>query len=95
MASFKDEYLAHVVDKKCPAHVCKNLMEYYIVPENCIACGVCARSCPVNCIVPTDIPAKKLNPKLPDKFAFGIDAQKCVKCGACISTCKFKAIIKR
>ena len=95
MANFKDEYVAHVVDKKCPAHVCKDLMSYAIIPENCIACGLCARACPASCIVPTTLPAKKLNPKLPDKFALGIDVNKCVKCGACISTCKFNAIIKK
>ena len=95
MASFPEEYEAHVFDKKCPAHVCKNLMEYAILPEKCIGCGLCARSCPASCIAPTKELAKKLVPTAPDKFAYGIDAEKCVKCGACISSCKFKAIIKR
>ena len=95
MASFPEEYEAHVFDKKCPAHVCKNLMEYAILPEKCIGCGLCARSCPASCIAPTKEIAKKLVPTAPDKFAYGIDAEKCVKCGACISSCKFKAIIKR
>ena len=90
IAHFKDEYLAHIQDKKCPAHVCKNLMEYYIDPEKCIGCGMCARGCPANCIQATDYTAP--GHKRP---SMKIDASQCVKCGACISTCKFKAIEKR
>ncbi len=90
ISHFKDEYLAHIQDKKCPAHVCKNLMEYHIDPEKCIGCGMCARGCPASCIHPTDYTAPGHK-----KPSLKIDAQQCVKCGACISTCKFKAIEKR
>ncbi len=87
---FRDEYLAHIVDKKCPAHVCKKLMEYYIDPDTCIGCGLCSKGCPAECITRTDYIAQ--GHKL---ASFAIDPKKCVKCGACISTCRFKAISKR
>jgi len=89
LAHFRDEYIAHIIDKKCPAHVCKNLMSYKIDAEKCIGCGMCSKGCPANCIVRTDYvaPGHKL-------ASLAIDANKCVKCGACISTCKFKAISK-
>ena len=90
MASFKDEYIAHIVDKKCPAHVCKKLMQYYIDPEKCMGCTLCARQCPVGCISTTDQPAK-----LPNKFVHRIDPEKCIKCGACMAGCRFGAIIKK
>ncbi len=88
--AFKDEYIAHIVDKKCPAHVCKNLMSYVIDKDKCIGCGMCQRGCPAGAISRTDYvgPGKKL-------AAMAIDSQKCVKCGACIATCKFGAISKQ
>ena len=89
LAHFRDEYLAHIVDKKCPAHVCKNLMQYTIDADKCIGCGMCAKGCPASCITRTDYVAE--GHKL---ASMASDADKCVKCGACISTCKFNAISK-
>ena len=90
LAHFRDEYIAHIVDKKCPAHVCKNLMEYYIDPDKCIGCGMCHRGCPVDCIHKTEYvaPGHKLT-------SWAIDPKQCVKCGSCISVCRFHAIEKR
>ena len=87
---FRDEYIAHIQDKKCPAGACKNLLNFSVVKDSCFGCGMCARSCPADAIFVTDYvaPGKK-------KPAYEIDTAKCIKCGACIGTCKFNAIIKK
>jgi len=81
--NFMDEYIAHVRDKKCPAGKCKDLMEYYIIPENCVGCTACARVCPVNAISGERKEIHYINPEV------------CIKCGACMEKCKFDAIIIR
>ena len=84
MKQFKDEYIAHIVDKKCPAHICKSLMHYEIDPERCKKCSKCARNCPVGAIS-----------GVPGKEPFVIDQNKCIKCGLCQSACPFHAIDKK
>ncbi len=90
LAHFREEYITHIVDKKCPAHICKNLMQYTVIKDKCFGCGACARACPVDAFVKTDYvaPGKKLP-------AYDIDQDKCIKCGMCIASCKFKAIVKK
>ena len=85
--NFWDEYVEHVVDKKCRAGVCKKLMSYVIDKDVCIGCGKCAKNCPADAISKTDYIAP--GHKLPSMV---IDSSKCIKCGACISGCKFNAI---
>ena len=84
LAHFKDEYIAHIRDKECPAHVCKHLMRYSIDPEKCKKCSLCARHCPVEAIS-----------GVVGKEPFVIDTSKCIKCGMCIASCKFGAISKK
>lgn len=80
---FYDEYVAHVVDKKCPAGVCQALLSYNILKDKCIGCTACARVCPVKCI--SGAP----------KQVHEINQAECIKCGACMNACKFSAIEKR
>ncbi len=80
---FKDEYIAHIVDKKCPAGVCKSLLSFSIDPEKCKGCTKCARNCPAGAITGAV------------KVAHVIDQSKCIKCGACMDNCKFGAIEKK
>ena len=79
---FRDEYIAHVVEKRCPAGVCKSLLRYEIDPDKCKGCTMCARNCPANAISGAV------------KEAHVIDPNKCVKCGACLENCRFGAISK-
>ena len=86
---FRSEYEAHIKEKRCPAGVCKKLLNFTIDKDKCIGCGMCQRGCPASAIVRTDYVAE--GHKL---ASMAIDPAKCVKCGACMSTCKFGAISK-
>jgi len=79
---FRDEYLAHIVDKHCPTGECESLATYTIIPENCKGCTLCAKKCPVDAISGEV------------KKPFVIDGEKCIKCGVCVDSCKFAAIVK-
>ncbi len=84
MNNFMDEYIAHVTEHKCPAHVCKKMLKYEIDPEKCKKCSLCARNCPVHAI------SGEVG-----KTPFVIDPEKCIKCGVCISNCHFGAVVKK
>lgn len=77
---FRDEYVAHIKDRVCPAGVCKKLVKYSIIADKCKGCTLCARNCPVNAIS-----GKVREPHV-------IDTDKCIKCGVCMQNCKFGAI---
>lgn len=83
MRLFKDEYLAHAVDHKCPAGVCKDLLSFSIDPEKCKKCSLCAKNCPVDAI------SGEVG-----KTVFVIDPEKCIKCGACLTNCRFNAVVR-
>ena len=90
LTHFRDEYLAHIVDKQCPAKVCKHLMTYTVDQDKCVGCARCAKFCPVDAIAKTTYTAPH------NRLAsYQIDADKCLKCGACIATCKLDAIYKK
>jgi len=80
---FRDEYEAHVIDKKCPAGVCKDLLSFEIIEDKCVGCTLCSRVCPVDAITGTV------------KKPHVIDKTTCIKCGACMDKCRFNAIIKK
>ena len=86
---FRHEYIAHVVDKKCPAGVCKSMLQFKVNADKCIGCKLCMKNCPVNAISVTDYVAP--GHKLP---SVAIDTDKCIKCGVCMGNCKFGAITK-
>jgi NADH:ubiquinone oxidoreductase subunit F (NADH-binding)/(2Fe-2S) ferredoxin len=77
---YRDEYEAHVVEKRCPAHKCKALVRYEIDPEKCVGCTLCAKNCPVSCISGVR------------KEVHSIDQMKCIQCGRCFEVCRFKAV---
>ncbi len=81
---FRDEYVAHVRDKKCPAGVCKSMMKYVINNDICKSCGICAKQCPVSAI----------SGDRKTQTPYVIDQEKCIKCGVCMEKCPFKAIFK-
>jgi NAD-dependent dihydropyrimidine dehydrogenase PreA subunit len=78
---FRDEYLAHILEKKCPAGVCKDLITYQIDVEKCTGCGLCARNCPQKCIS-----GEKKKPH-------AIEVSQCIRCGVCMENCKFEAVL--
>ena len=81
---FKDEYIAHIEEKRCPACACIPLIAFYILPDKCQGCGICARECPAEAIVGGK------------RMVHIIDQEKCVKCGSCLDACpaRFGAIVK-
>ena len=80
---FRNEYEAHVLEKRCPAGVCKDLLNYFIIPEKCIGCTLCKRVCP------TDAISGEL------RQVHEISLEKCIKCDACVAKCKPNAIIRK
>jgi len=80
---YLDEYKAHIKNKKCPAGECEALVDFYIIPDKCVGCTLCARNCPVDAITGK---AREVHT---------IDQEKCVKCGKCITSCNFNAVVKR
>ncbi len=83
LQNFGDEYEAHILEKRCPAGVCQALLQYFIDPEKCVGCSLCAKICPVKCIAGEP---KKL---------YNIDTDICIKCGECMKRCPVKAIYRK
>ncbi len=83
LENFREEFEAHILEKRCPAHKCAQLLKYEIDAEKCVGCTLCARRCPVSCIAGS--------PKNPHT----IDQDKCIKCGECFNACKFDAVMKQ
>ena len=81
---FRHEYDEHVLDHRCSCGVCKNLLTYSIIADNCRKCGLCAKRCPVGCIS-----------GVLGKEPYVIDITRCIRCGACEQACKFKAVVKK
>ncbi len=77
---YQDEYLAHVTERRCPAHRCTSLIHFEIDPEKCVGCTACARNCPVTCISGVR------------KETHIIDQLRCIKCGKCFEVCRFSAV---
>ena len=84
LSHFRDEYEAHILEKRCPAGVCKDLLTYSIDPDKCRKCSLCSRGCPVNAI--SGVASKEV---------FKIDPEKCIKCGSCMNACRFGAVVRR
>jgi ferredoxin len=84
LSHFRDEYEAHILEKRCPAGVCKDLLTYSIDPDKCRKCSLCSRGCPVNAI--SGVAGKEV---------FKIDPEKCIKCGSCMNACRFGAVVRR
>ena len=80
---YREEYEAHIKDKRCPAGSCSPLVDFFIDPEKCTGCTLCAKNCPVECI--SGEPKK----------VYTIDTEKCVKCNKCVTVCNFEAVYKR
>jgi ferredoxin len=81
LSKFRQEFEEHIYERKCVANVCRNLKEYFVIIDNCVGCGICAKKCPADAIIGSD------------HHAHFIVQERCIKCGVCESVCKFNAIM--